>query len=191
MKHKGVWIPIEIIHDTSLTWLERMILMEINQLSMLKKGCVAHNDHFAGLFGIKKESASRVINSLKDKNYIEVSIKNRNHSRVITINKMLSEGKQNVIDPLTFCLESEEIKTTNKTTKYKMFIEELKKIVPIPSKVTNTKQGKELFNGIEDINTLKRRYVAHQKEKREYAVRITPFMEDYNSFAIESEKEWK
>jgi len=115
MNNKGIWLPIEVLRDTNLTWLERVILMEITQLSMLDKGCIAHNEHFAALFKIKKESASRTINSLVTKNYITVSISNRNHNRTITINKMLFSSKQNVIDSSTKCSETKENKTINKT----------------------------------------------------------------------------
>ena len=57
------------------------------------------------MLGVKKESISRSINSLKNKGYINVEIVNgsRNHDRRITLNKLLFGGKQNVIDPLTNC----------------------------------------------------------------------------------------
>ena len=121
---KGFWLPIELLKDKSTTMQEKLILVEINQLSMLDKGCIASNNHFAELFGIKKESVSRSISSLEKKGYITTKIKDgsRNHERTITINKMLFEHKQividpkqNVIDPLTNCLETKENKTINKT----------------------------------------------------------------------------
>ena len=46
---------------------EKLILIEINQLSMLDKGCVASNNHFAEIFKIKKESVSRSLSSLEQK----------------------------------------------------------------------------------------------------------------------------
>ena len=114
---KGFWLPIELLKDKSTTMQEKLILVEINQLSMLDKGCIASNNHFAELFGIKKESVSRSISSLENKGYITTKIKDgsRNHERTITINKMLFEYKQNVISPLTNCLETKENKTINKT----------------------------------------------------------------------------
>lgn len=181
MKDKGIWLPLEIIHDTNLTWLERVVLMEINQLSMLDKGCVAHNEHFATLFKIRKESTSRVISSLVAKNYITVSISNRNHNRTITINKMLLGGKQNVIDPLTKCLESKENKTMNKTSIYKDWIKELKTKSKIKSKITITKDGEKIFKTIEDKKMLMSDYIQHQNKEGKFAQRITAFMEDYNT----------
>lgn len=95
MKHKGIWLPIEIIQDNNITWLEKILLMEINQLCMLDKGCIASNEHFAELLGMKKNNISRSIHSLESKKYITVEVSNRNHTRVI---KMILGGYQNDID---------------------------------------------------------------------------------------------
>ena len=181
---KGFWLPIELLKDKSTTMQEKLILVEINQLSMLDKGCIASNNHFAELFGIKKESVSRSISSLENKGYITTKIKDgsRNHERTITINKMLFEYKQNVISPLTNCLETKENKTINKTNnKYDIFLDYLKSKCKYKSKVTKTKDGKVLFNQIEDKRQLVLDYIKHQEEKMEYAVRISKFMEDYNT----------
>ena len=181
---KGFWLPIELLKDKSTTMQEKLILVEINQLSMLDKGCIASNNHFAELFGIKKESVSRSISSLENKGYITTKIKDgsRNHERTITINKMLFEYKQNVISPLTNCLETKENKTINKTNnKYDIFLDYLKSKCNYKSKVTKTKEGKELFNQIEDKKQLALDYIKHQEEKNEFAVRISKFMEDYNT----------
>ena len=181
---KGFWLPIELLKDKSTTMQEKLILVEINQLSMLDKGCIASNNHFAELFGIKKESVSRSISSLENKGYITTKIKDgsRNHERTITINKMLFEYKQNVISPLTNCLETKENKTINKTNnKYDIFLDYLKSKCKYKSKVTKTINGKVLFNQIEDKRQLIIDYIKHQEEKKEFAVVITKFMEDYNT----------
>ena len=181
---KGFWLPIELLKDKSTTMQEKLILVEINQLSMLDKGCIASNNHFAELFGIKKESVSRSISSLENKGYITTKIKDgsRNHERTITINKMLFEYKQNVISPLTNCLETKENKTINKTNnKYDIFLDYLKSKCKYKSKVTKTINGKVLFNQIENKRQLIIDYIRHQEEKKEFAVVITKFMEDYNT----------
>ena len=181
---KGFWLPIELLKDKSTTMQEKLILVEINQLSMLDKGCIASNNHFAELFGIKKESVSRSISSLENKGYITTKIKDgsRNHERTITVNKMLFEHKQNVISPLTNCLETKENKTINKTNnKYDIFLDYLKSKCKHKTKVTKTKEGKVLFEQIEDKKQLALDYIRHQEEKKEYASVITKFMEDYNT----------
>jgi len=116
MQDRGVFITWDFFKDKSLTLSEKFIILEIQNLSALKLGCIASNDHFSNLMGIKKEAVSRLISSLVSKGYIESKIKNgsRNFGRVITINKMLFDPKQNVISPLTNCLESKGNKTNNK-----------------------------------------------------------------------------
>ncbi len=124
---KGFWLPIELLHDKNTTMQEKLLLIEINQLSMLDKGCIASNNHFAETFKVKKESISRSLSSLEKKWYISSKIKDgsRNHSRTITINKMLFEYEQNVISPLTNCLETKENKTVNTKPSFKSTNEKL------------------------------------------------------------------
>lgn len=117
MTTRGIWLPIEVINDKNTTFQEKLILMEINQLSMLDDGCIASNSHFSELFNIKKEAVSRSINSLEEKGYISINIVDgsRNHKRIVTINKLLFGYEQNVIGVLTNCLETKGNKTINKT----------------------------------------------------------------------------
>lgn len=63
---------------------------------------------------------------------------------------------------------------------YELFIKELKEQVKTPSKVTKTKEGEKLFEKIEDKQQLMDNYIAHQLDKKQFAQRITAYMEDYN-----------
>lgn len=98
----------ELWRNKDLTLSEKAIFIEISNLSMLDNGCVASNAHFSQLMGIKKEAVSRLISSLESKGFISTKILpgSRNFSRVITINKMLTQ-------PLTKCLETKDNKTSN------------------------------------------------------------------------------
>lgn len=108
---KGFWLSIDLLHDKNTTMQEKLLLIEINQLSMLDKGCIASNNHFAETFKVKKESISRSLSSLEQKGYITTEIKagSRNHDRTITINKMLLQDEK----AITNCLESKENKTSS------------------------------------------------------------------------------
>ena len=108
---KGFWLSVELLHDKNTTMQEKLLLIEINQLSMLDKGCIASNNHFAETFKVKKESISRSLSSLEQKGYITTEIKagSRNHDRTITINKMLLQDEK----AITNCLESKENKTSS------------------------------------------------------------------------------
>lgn len=64
---------------------------------------------------------------------------------------------------------------------YILFIDDLKSKVSIKTKVTTDKRkGEKLFNCIKDKEKLKKDYIAHQLDKKEFSQRITAFMEDYN-----------
>lgn len=124
LEERGIFIQWSVFRNKETTLSEKVLFLEINNLSMLDKGCIASNAHFADTLGVKKEAISRLISSLEKKGYITTKIVDgtRNHSRIITINKMLStdnkmlfRGKQNVNTPLTNCLETKENKTINKT----------------------------------------------------------------------------
>lgn len=192
MPTKGFWIPIELYLLKDITMQEKLLLIEILNLSMLDKGCIASNNHFSELFQIKKEAVSRSLNNLQKKGYLDIEIKNgsRNFDRKITINKMLFDYKQNVIAPLTKCSETKENKTINKTKNtYDSFIQFLKDKSKYKTKITKTKQGEKLFKQIEDKKQLVKDYLLHQEVKGEYAVRITSYMEDYETVYKHKEKE--
>jgi len=113
---KGVFLRWYEYQDKSTSLSEKFIYKEIESLSMLELGCIAKNDHFATIMGIKETAVSRLINSLKDKGFITVKIKNgsRNHGRKITLNKLLTHPKQFVNSPLTNCEETKGNKSINK-----------------------------------------------------------------------------
>lgn len=68
-----------------------------------------------------------------------------------------------------------------KQSKYDLFIEYLESKCKYKSKVTKTKDGKELFNQIEDKKQLAIDYIKHQEKEGNYAKRITAFMKDYET----------
>jgi len=77
--------------------------------------------------------------------------------------------------------EKEKEEQTKKPNEFDVFIDALKKTVPHKSKVTKTKEGEKLFKAIQDKNALFRLYVEYQKEKQEFAVRITAYMQDFET----------
>lgn len=101
MSERFVTLDWGFIRDKGTTMQEKLILAEIESLSSLEKGCIASNEHFSQLLGIKKQNVSRSVNALKDKGFIRVEIikGSRNHDRRITLIKMISEGNQNDTSP--------------------------------------------------------------------------------------------
>ncbi len=183
MATKFITVSIEIMHDDNLSSSQKFLLAEIEQLTELERGCIASNKHFSELIGIARESVSRNISGLEAKGYISTKIVNgtRNHVRVITLNNLSRPPKQTIKTPLTKGQETKENITTNKTiNKYEDFLSLLKAKVSIKSKVTKTRDGKELFKNIPDKNKLFDEYIAYQLKEKEFSKKITAFMEDYS-----------
>jgi hypothetical protein len=66
---KGVWIPKEIWIDKDLTWMEKLLLVEINSLDNTE-GCYASNQYFGEFFNLSGSRISEIVNSLVEKKYI-------------------------------------------------------------------------------------------------------------------------
>ena len=66
---KGVWIPKEVWLDDNLTWMEKLLLVEIDSLDK-EKGCFAGNKYFAEFFKLSKSRISELVNELVVKGYV-------------------------------------------------------------------------------------------------------------------------
>jgi len=92
-KRKGIWIPIEIIEDDNLDWLNKVLLSEIISYSKLPSGCIASNDKFAELLSIHTGNVSKRISHLVGKGYIKlqlIKIGEKRTKRIIIPQKGLS-----------------------------------------------------------------------------------------------------
>src|SRR5262245_61025347 len=83
---KGIWIPKEIWLSEKLSLMEKVLFVEIQSLDN-ERGCYASNRYFAQFFGVSERQIRTYIGSLKEKGFINVSIKDRNE-RIIRV-----EGK--------------------------------------------------------------------------------------------------
>jgi len=70
---KGVWIPKEIWMNKDLTIMQKLFLVEINSLDN-DSGCFAGNAHFVDMFELSKQRCSQIINSLAEKEYINITL---------------------------------------------------------------------------------------------------------------------
>lgn len=71
---KGIWIPAEVWLSRELTLQEKVFFCEIDSLDN-ENGCFASNAYFAEFFGVTKQRASQVINSLIEKRYLAAKYK--------------------------------------------------------------------------------------------------------------------
>ena len=66
---KGIWLYIEYLQCNELTLTETVVLSIIYSLDN-SKGCFATNEYFENISSIKKGQITRIIGSLKEKNFI-------------------------------------------------------------------------------------------------------------------------
>lgn len=94
---KGIWIPIEIIEDGNLDWLNKVLLSEIISYSKLPLGCIASNEKFGELLNIHRGNVSKRISYLVENDYIKINEKNKNKKkskRTILPHKDISDNAQ-------------------------------------------------------------------------------------------------
>lgn len=73
-KFQGVWIPADLWLDRDLSFVEKVMLTEINSLETEEKGCYATNAYFAEFFGLSVSRVSEVISALAAKNRISITV---------------------------------------------------------------------------------------------------------------------
>ena len=71
---KGLWIPIEILSDKNLSDKEKHIYSIIMFLSKEKNYCYCTNSNISELLNISITQVSKLVNSLKDKGYINIEM---------------------------------------------------------------------------------------------------------------------
>ena len=82
-KLKGLWIPAEILLNEKLSDKEKIILAIILYLSEETKSCFASNKYIASIVNVTANRVSKIISSLKEKEYIKVKLKYKTDSKEI------------------------------------------------------------------------------------------------------------
>ena len=86
---KGIWIPIEILTDKKLSDKEKTIYAIIIYLSKENNYCYCTNKIISELLNITITQVSRLVNSLKDKNYINIELIYKENSKQVEIRKLI------------------------------------------------------------------------------------------------------
>ena len=69
---KGIWIPLEIWQDSTLSWNEKILLMEIDSFTSQGKECYISNEFIADLLGVSERSARLYLSNLIDSGLVKV-----------------------------------------------------------------------------------------------------------------------
>lgn len=106
---KGIWIPIEVLKDNKLSFEEKILYSFLLFISRESNECFCTNSTIIKILGLSDSSATRIINSLKAKNYISVNMQYFENSKKI---------KSRIISPLKHVntTKNNSINTTNIST---------------------------------------------------------------------------
>ena len=95
---KGIWIPIEILTDNKLSDKEKIIYTIIIYLSKENKYCYLTNKSISELLNISITQVSKLVNSLKDKGYINIEMVYKENSKEVEMRKIIPiEEKLNTL----------------------------------------------------------------------------------------------
>ena len=82
-KLKGLWIPAGILLNEKLSDKEKIILSIILYLSDETGSCFASNKYIASIVNVTSDRVSKIVSSLKKKEYIEVTLKFKVNSKEV------------------------------------------------------------------------------------------------------------
>ncbi|WKL57253.1 hypothetical protein Q1W73_16545 [Asticcacaulis sp. ZE23SCel15] len=68
----GVFIPVGLIKNRALSWIDKICLIEIAALGNLPGGCFASNAHFADHLGVSPSRASEIISRFEASGLIDI-----------------------------------------------------------------------------------------------------------------------
>lgn len=68
---KGIWIPKDIYLSKELSWIEKILLFEIDSLDTDTDHCYASNKYFAEFLDVTERRVQQCINKLKQLGYVE------------------------------------------------------------------------------------------------------------------------
>ena len=91
---KGVWIPIERLTDNKLSDKEKTIYAIILYLTKENNYCYLINKSISELLNISMTQVSKLINSLKNKNYISIELIYKENSKQIEKNSKQIEMRK-------------------------------------------------------------------------------------------------
>ena len=95
---KGLWIPIEVLTDKNLSDKEKNIYSLIIFLSQEKGYCFCTNKTISELLNVSVTQVSKLVNSLKDKEYINVKMIYKENSKEVDVRKLIPiEEKLNTL----------------------------------------------------------------------------------------------
>lgn len=89
---KGIWIPKNVYLDKGLSWIEKVLLLEIDSLDK-GKGCYASNSYMASFLNVKEKKVANILTDLRKRGYVE-TVKFDGRKRWLKAHLTPKKGKQ-------------------------------------------------------------------------------------------------
>ena len=102
---KGIWLPIEILTDEKLSDKEKIIYAIILYLSKENSYCYLTNKTISELLNISITQVSKLVNSLKDKKYIDVNLIYKENSKQVEMRKLIPINKNTYLTKVKYPLQ--------------------------------------------------------------------------------------
>ena len=154
-KLKGLWIPVEILLNKDLSDKEKIILSMILYLSEETKSCFASNKYIASIVNVTANRVSKIISSLKDKEYIKVKLKYKTDSKEIE-QRQITPIVQNIN---RYNSKSQEVIETNN------YLDSQNQLYPIYDK------DKDIINNIKNKNNYNKESLNQKNNKANFEQR--------------------
>ena len=147
---KGIWIPIEILTDEKLSDKEKIIYAIVLYLSKENNYCYLTNKTISELLNISITQVSKLVNSLKDKKYIDIELIYKQNSKQVEMRKLIpiSKNKDTYLTKVKYSLQQ------NFNT-------------PIEEKFKNNKYNNKINNKYNGNNNFSKKNMANF-EQRDY-----------------------
>lgn len=148
-------IPADIRYDKTLKDKAKFLYAEITALCNKDGYCFASNKYFAELYGVRKETISRLLNDLKNKGYIEIKIEYDETTKAIKrrliylLTKISIPIDQTINEPIDQKVKENNTSINNTINILVDFYNELDKF-PKVKKITKKRKLK-IINRLKDV----------------------------------------
>lgn len=102
---KGIWIPIEILTDEKLSDKEKIIYAIILYLSKENNYCYLTNKTISELLNVSITQVSKLVNSLKNKKYIDSELIYKENSKQVEMRKLIPINKNTYLTKVKYPLQ--------------------------------------------------------------------------------------
>ena len=180
-KLKGLWIPAEILLNKDLSDKEKIILSVILYLSEETKSCFASNKYIASIVNVTANRVSKIISSLKEKEYIKVKLKYKTDSKEIeqrqitpiveNINRYNSKSQEGIGTNNYLDSQNQLYPIYDKDKDIRKSYNKIKKEDFLFTDVEHKEQGRVIINNIKNKNNYNKESLNQKNNKANFEQR--------------------